>query len=420
MRDVVITGLGVVSPIGVGRAEFAAALAEGKSGVGPISQFDASALPVRIGAEIRDYDAKRYVKPRKSLKVMCREIQIAFGAAEMAWEEAVPEGADPERLGVILGADFIYGELPELEAAYRACLVGGEFDFSRWGGDALSELTPLWMLKYLPNMAACHIGIARDARGPNNTIVLGEASSLLAISEGARIIERGAADVMIVGGVSSRLHPAAIAYRTSDQLSHRNDDPQRASRPFDAQRDGMVNGEGAGALVLESLEHARRRGAKILGRVLGAASRFEPGLPNGPLAPGQAIRAALAAALRDAALKPEEVGYVSAHGVSTLERDRAEAGAIREVLGDAPVTALKSYFGNAGAASGAVEAVAGLLALERGEIPVTLNYEHPDPECPVCVVAGQPRPIDRPTVALLGHNTMGQAATVIFGGPVTP
>jgi 3-oxoacyl-[acyl-carrier-protein] synthase II len=318
---------------------------------------------------------------------------------------------------VILGADFIYGELPELEAAYRGCLVAGEFDFSRWGGHALSELTPLWMLKYLPNMAACHIGIARDARGPNNTIVLGEASSLLAISEGARIIERGAADAMIVGGISSRLHPAALAYRASDQLSHRNDDPQRASRPFDARRDGMVNGEGAGTLVLEASEHARRRGARVLGRVLGTASRFEPGLPNGPLAPGKAIRAALAAALQDADLKPQEIGHVSAHGVSTIERDRAEAGAIRDLLGDVPVTAPKSYFGNAGAASGAVEAVVNLLALERGEIPVTLNYEHLDPECPVCVVAGRPRPIERPTVALLGHNTMGQAATVILAGP---
>lgn len=418
MGEVVITGVGVVSPIGVGREAFAAALAAGRSGVARIAQFDPSGLPVQIGAEIRDYDPKQYVRPRKSLKVMCREIQLAFGAAELAWEDAGLDAAtvDPERLGVVLGSEFLYGELDELVAPYRSCLVDGQFDFTRWGPHALSELTPLWMLKYLPNMAACHIGIAHDARGPCNSITLGEVSSMLALAEATRVIERGMADMMIAGGISSRLHPTPLVYRSNDELSHRNAEPERASRPFDAQRDGMVNGEGAAVVILESAAHAQRRGARALAQVRGASNRFQPGMPNAVLAPEIAIRASLAAALDEAQLAPSELGYVSAHGVSTVARDRSEARVIRELLGETPVTALKSYVGNIGAGAGALETVAAVLALEQRQIPATLNYEHPDPECPVNVVQ-EPRPLAQPSVALLSHNTTGQAAALILSAP---
>lgn len=416
MGSVVITGVGLVTPLGIGREAVWAALLAGQSGVRRISQFDPSGLPVQIGAEVVDYDAKQHVKPRKSLKVMCREIQMAFGAAEMAWTDAgLADGAvDPERLGVVLGSDFIYGEIDELIAPYRACIVDGRFDFSRWGQHALGEMYPLWMLKYLPNMAACHIGIARDARGPNNSITLGEVSSLLALIEAQYVIERGAADVLLVGGVSSRLQPTALVYRTSDQLSHRNDDPARASRPFDAQRDGMVNGEAAAMLVVESREHAERRGARIMAEVAATSNCFQPDMPNGPLAPGDAIARSLASALERAALAPAQLGFVSAHGVATRDRDRTEAQAIAPLIGAAPVTAPKSYFGNPGASSGALELALAALALEHGQVPATLNYEHPDPECPLHIVAGAAAPLRAPTAAVLSHNTLGQAAAVVL------
>lgn len=415
MREVVITGVGIVGPLGVGRQAFSSALAEGRSGIDRIRQFDPSALPVQIGGEVRDYDAKQYVKPRKSMKVMSRDIQIAFGAAELAWEEAgLGEGnVDPERLGVVLGSDFIYGDIEDLEGPYRSCLVNSQFNFERWGEHALSEMYPLWMLKYLPNMAACHIGISHDGRGPTNSITLGDVSSLLALDEALRVIERGAADVIISGGMGSRLHPTALVYRSRDRLSHRNDAPQQAPRPFDARRDGMVNAEGAAMLVLESREHAQRRGAKILGRLVSASSRFQPGLPNGHLAPAQAIRVSLATALQAAVLEPSRLGAIFAHGVATHERDRAEAQAIADVAGNVPVTALQSYQGNTGASSGAMAIVASVLALEKREIPRTLNYQEPDPECPINIVAHEPAPLAEPTLAVLGHNATGQAVTVV-------
>ncbi len=248
-REVVITGLGVVSPIGIGRDAFRSALREGISGVRPITLFDASQFPVRIAAEVADFDPKAYVRPRKSLKVMSREIQFGFAAADFALTDAgvQPGSVEPDRFGVVFGAEMIYCDLDELIGIYRRCIAEGRFDFSRWGESMASEMYPLWLLRNLPNMVACHVAIVHDARGPNNTIGHSDVSSLAAIAEAVRVIQRGAADVMIAGGVGARINPTSMSYRGDIDQSHRNDDPARASRPFDAGRDGLVNGEGAAA-----------------------------------------------------------------------------------------------------------------------------------------------------------------------------
>ena len=276
-RDIVITGLGVVSPIGIGCDAVWGALAAGESGIRLVYLFDASSLKVRFGGQIPDFEPKQYVRPRKSLKVMSREIQLGFAAADLALTDAgIAEATlDPDRFGVAFGNDMIYADLEDLEQTYRRSARDGRFDLHLWSEAIQEELHPLWLLKHLPNMTASHVAIAHDARGPNNSIVLGDVSGLLAIAEAASVIRRGWADVMLAGGTGCRLHPTALVARGDGLLSHRADDFQAASRPFDRYRDGLVNGEGAGVIVLEAREHADRRGAVIQGELLATASRCE-------------------------------------------------------------------------------------------------------------------------------------------------
>jgi 3-oxoacyl-[acyl-carrier-protein] synthase II len=376
-RDVVITGVGVVSPIGIGADPFWHALLAGESGIRPIDLFDSSGLTVQFGGQITGFDPKLYVRPRKSLKVMSREIQLGFAAADLAMADAgiVNDRLEPERFGVVFGNDMI------------------------------------WLLKHLPNMTASHIAIAQDARGPNNTIVLGDVSGLLAVAEAASVIERGWADVMLAGGTGSRLHPTALVARGNAQLSKRNDDFQAACRPFDLDRDGLVNAEGAGVVVLESREHADRRGARIRSRLLATAARCEPRQRQDPPT-GRGVRLVLREVLSRAGLNAASLGHVNAHGLSTIAMDRAEAQAIAAELGDTPVTAPKSSFGHAGAGTGLLELVASVLAVEADAIPPTRNYETPDPDCPIQVIhdgplSGRPR-----TAISLNFGSMGQAAAV--------
>jgi 3-oxoacyl-[acyl-carrier-protein] synthase II len=411
--EVVITGLGVVSPIGIGCAPFWDSLAAGSSGIRPIDLFDSSSLWVRFGGQIPDFDPKLYVRPRTSLKVMSREIQLGFAAADLAIADAaITAGTvEPERFGVVFGNDMIYADLEDLEGTYRRSAKDGRFDFQLWSEAIQEELHPLWLLKHLPNMTASHIAIAHDARGPNNSIVLGDVSSLLALAEAASVIERGWADVMLSGGTGCRLHPTALVARGDALLSHRADDFHRACRPFDLDRDGLVNGEGAAVVVLESRAHAERRGATVHGRLLSWASRCEPKARREGVT-GASLRQAIRAALSQADLEPDMIGHVNAHGVGTIDMDKAEATAIAAELGATPVTAPKSLFGHLGAGGGAVELVASILGLGRGLVPATLNYETPDPACPVNVVTGEPL-AGRPGTALaVNLCSTGQAAAL--------
>lgn len=418
LEEVVVTGMGVVCPIGIGPAAYWASLVEGRSGIRRQPLYaPEDDLPVPFSGDVADFDPRQHVRPRKSLKVMNRDIQLAFAAADMACADAGFQRArpEPERLGVLFGADLPTCEIAEIEPAYRACMVDGRFDFARWGSAVARELYPLWMLKYLPNMPACQVAIAQEAHGPNNTITLAEASSLAALAEAVRVLQRGQADAMIVGGTGA-VHPAMWTRFGGFPFSRHWDDPAAACRPFDRRRDGLVWGEGAAAFILETRRSAEARHATLHGRILGFASRFESRGRGQPLK-GRAIRQSIAAALAHSGLKPGEIGHVNAHGLSTRDDDRIEAQAIRVTLGDVPVTAPKSFFGNASAGAGAVEMVASLLALQQGQVPFTLNYECPDPECPIDVVCGSMRTSRAPTAMLLNHCQHGRAVALVLGGP---
>jgi 3-oxoacyl-[acyl-carrier-protein] synthase II len=417
-REIVITGLGVVSPIGLGREPFWQSLLAGRSGISTLTALDFGQVTPPIGGQVGEFDPKLYVTPRKSLKVMSREIQMGFTAARLALEDAALQagGVDPDLFGVVFGADMIYCDPEELAPAVRSCIPNGKFDFNLWGQRAMGEMFPLWMLKFLPNMPACHIAIANDARGPNNSVLAGEASSLLAFAEAMRVIQRGLADVMIAGGTACRIHPMSLLCRDERLMSSRRFDPTRAMRPFDAARDGVVYGEGAAAFVLETREHARARGRRPLARVVEYASAFEaPRRGESPR--GTAIRTSIAQVLRKAGVDAREIDHVNANGQSDVLADRVESAAIRDLLGDVPVTAPKSFFGNLGAATGAVEMAASVLALVEGRIPVTLNYEHPDVDCPVRVVHGDSQASSKRFALVLSQSTTGQAAAVLLARP---
>jgi 3-oxoacyl-[acyl-carrier-protein] synthase II len=412
-RQVVVTGLGVVCPLGVGTQAFWSALEAGQSGIDWLSETRDTESPFRYAARVKNFDAKQYVQPRKTIKVMCQEIQTAYAAAAMAMQQAgLAKGQiEPERLGVVLGSEMLFGEIEELQDVYRHCSSGGRFDPAQWGDFAFKDLFPLWMLKYLPNMAACHISIAHDARGPNNSIVEGGVSSLLAVGEATAAIERGHADAMLAGGSGSMASFSCLPFRGWTQLSKWQGEPAAASRPFDAKRSGIVPGEGAGVMLLEEREHAERRGARILARIAGCASRYEPPATPWAKRSGRAIGQSITATLNAAGLKPTDIGHVNAHGESSLEQDRLEAKAIRETLGSVPVTALKSYFGDLAAGSGAVELIASILAFEQGRIPPTRNFLEPDPECPIQVVR-QWKAMERKAALALNQSNTGQAAAV--------
>ena len=413
-RDIVITGVGVVSPIGIGGDDFWSSLAAAASGIRAIDLFDPSGLHTPFGGQIADFDPKLYVRPRKSLKVMSRDIQIGFAAADLAMADAaIPAGSlDPERFGVVVGGDMIYADIEDLELTYRRSIHDGRFDFGKWSEAIQEEVHPLWLLKHLPNMTASHIAIAHDARGPNNTIVLGDVSSLLAVGEAASMIRRGWADVMLTGGTGCRLHPTSLVARGEAPLARPYDDHRRICRPFDRDRDRMLDGEGAAIFVLESREHAERRTARIRGRLLAAASRCEPRRANRPLT-GSSLRLAMHATLEAARIGPDDLGHVNAHGSGTVETDRIEAAAIVAAVGDTPVTAPKSFFGHLGAGSGAVELAASVLGLEAGVVPPTLNYDTPDPLCPVHVVGREPLAGRAGTALATNLCSMGQAAAVL-------
>jgi 3-oxoacyl-[acyl-carrier-protein] synthase II len=410
VQEVVITGLGIVCPLGIGREAVWSALESHTSGIRRIDRLAEAGFPITIGGEVPDFDGKQYVQPRKSLKVMCRETQQAFTAAELAWADAglAEATVDPERLGVVLGANIFRSEMDELIALYRATATDGEFDFGKWKA-AFKELYPLWMLKYLPNMSACHIGIAKDARGPNNTIVEGDVSALLSIIEAADTIARGHTDLMLTGATGSLLSWVDVCWHGGARMSRNNADPAAACRPFDGNRDGFVMAEGAAAFVLESRAHAEQRGAKILGRILGYGRRAEAVAPGKSLQ-GQSIAHAIQAALQMGHVAPGEVGHVNAHGLATAADDEAEARAIEKTLGDVPVTALKGFVGNGGASCGAIELALSLISIAKNLVPPALNCEDPAFDINVSTTM---RFAKSPAFLKLSHKYTGQSVALL-------
>ncbi len=428
-RRVVITGLGIVSPIGIGPDAVWASLAAGRGGVDTVRSFPTDGLPNSAGGEVLNFDLKASALPKfrrtlgKSQKYMARDIQLAVAAAQLAVADAglLEGGVDPTRFGVDLGAGLISSELDELApAVHQASAATGTFDFHTWGRESIAMIPPIWLLKYLPNMLACHISILIDCQGPSNTITEAEAASNLAIGEASRIIARGRADVMITGGADSKIHPLSMVRMSLlDQMSHWSGEPSKACKPFDVRRDGWVPGEGAGILILEERDHALNRGARVYGEVLGFGSGCDA-RPGGGLDPqGIGTEIAVRAALKGAGLDPADVGHVNAHGAGTVASDLAESHAIRRVFGTSggvPVTALKGYLGNLVSGAGGVEVIGSLMGVNRGLVPAVLNCEQPDPECGLDLVLGAPRSAVNPIFVKTNLTRHGQAAALVIQG----
>ena len=435
-RRIVITGLGAVTPAGIGAPALAAAVCEGRSAIGPITRFDPSNHPSRVAAEVREFepadgirkDQSRYVK--KMAKVMAIDIQMAVAAANLAVldcglpvgnaaaNEPVLPTIDHTRFGMIFGTSFIPTELDDLAGPVRASYVDGRFTLKGWGSHGIPQMFPLWLLKYLPNMHACHTGILWDAQGPSNSLTVSDAGGLLALDEAGRILRRGAADWMLAGGAESRVNPLMmLRYCLVHRLATANADPAAACRPFDLDRTGQVSGEGAAVLMLEGADVAEKRGARVYAEVLGTGAGTTTAGVNACDADGRAVATAVSRAIAAAGIQPSYLGAVVAHGTAFAPQDRSEAAGLRAALGAAaktvPVTAMKGVMGNLGAASGLAELAAAILLLREGQVPPILNCARPDPEAGLALVVGKPAAL-RSKVFLVTSNAIGgQAAAAV-------
>ncbi|MCY0884996.1 MAG: beta-ketoacyl-ACP synthase II [Firmicutes bacterium] len=379
---VVVTGMGAVTPIGIGLEQFWQGLTSGVSGVGPVTSFDASPFPSRIAAEVRDFDPLRYMD-RKEVRHTDRFVQFVLAAAGEAWADAGLGEVDPERAGSIVGTGI--GGMSTLIDQHITLLDRGP-----------GRISPFFIPMMIANIASGRLAINYGLNGPNVTTVSACASSGHAVGDAMRAIQWGEADVMLTGGTEAAVIPIAFAgFCAMKALSTRNDDPAHASRPFDRQRDGFVMGEGAGFLVLESERHARARGARIYAELVGYGRSADAYHVVEPHPEGLGAALAMRRALQDAGLAPEDVDYINAHGTATPKGDIAETLAIKRVFGDyayrLPVSSTKSSTGHLLGAAGAVEMVASILALTKQVVPPTINLEEPDPECDLDYVPNQPR-----------------------------
>ena len=403
MRErVAITGVGVVSPIGVGSAEFTAALRAGRSGATAITAFDCAGFDTRIAAEVDDrrFDPGAYVEPRKLVKHMSRSARFAVAAAAMARRESGLGGGDvdPYRVAVSLGAggmgpvdlDLVGAQASATIACSRG-QASDELDIPAFARVFRERTNPISMLRGLPNLAAAHVAIQQDARGPNNTITTACSAGTQAIGEGMRAIQHGDADVVFAGGTDAMINPVGVlGFSMLGTLSRRNDEPARASRPFDAARDGFVIGEGAAVVVLERESLARARGARVLAELAGYGCTCDAYRITDERPDAEAAVRAMRHCLADAGASTADVGYINAHGTGTQMNDVTETRAVRALFGRAghvpPMSSTKSMIGHLLAAAGAAELAASVLALGAGFLPPTINFEAPDPACDVdCV-----------------------------------
>lgn len=386
-RRVVVTGLGVVSPLGSDVETFWSRLVAGESGIGPVTRFDVSKYDTRIGGEVREFRAEDFLD-KKEIRRADLFVQYAIGATAQAVKQAgvSADTVDPNRYGVVVGSGI--GGIATFEDQHRTLLEKGP-----------SRVSPFFIPMMISDMASGQVSIQYGAKGPNYCTVSACSSGAHAVGDAFRIIQNNEADVMISGGAEAPITPVSFAgFCSMKAMSTRNDEPQKASRPFDAQRDGFVMGEGAGVLVLEELEHARRRGAKILAEIVGYGATGDAHHMTAPAPEGEGAARAMRAAIRDSGLDLESFGYLNAHGTSTPLNDKFETQAIKSVFGDQakklPVSSTKSMTGHLLGAAGGLETIICVLALERHKLPPTINYENPDPDCDLDYVPNTARAVE--------------------------
>ncbi len=430
---VVITGLGAITPLGLTVTDMWAGLCAGDCGIGTITAFDPVGFNCKLAGQVPDYKIQKYVPRthRKAIKLMSRDIELAVIAANEALVHSglVTKGIDPEnvnidpeRVAINLGAGFISCDLVELAPAVAASATDGKFDTRKWGKDGLELVTPLWLLKYLPNMLACHIGIIHDIRGPSNSITCAEASAHLAITEAAQIIARGDTDIALAGGAEAKVNPMIMIRQCllKRVTGENNDEPASACRPFDADAKGSVFGEAAGIVILENLENAQRRGAKIYAEVVGTGQSNNINPVYEHLEPdGYGLQIAIEKAMADAQIEPKDLGLIIPHGTGIAADDLAEAKAIQAALGDAAaktaVWPTKSMLSNTGAASGAIDLVAAVCAITDGRIPAAKNCDRKADGCNLNIVK-QPQETDIRYALCCSYTYGGQTAAVVLKG----
>ncbi len=408
-RRVVITGIGSLSACGLGYEPLWEMTLAGQSAIRELPDFSSNGSPVRVGGVIPNFLPEQFVKTRKSLKVMSRDIQLAVAASGLAVADSGIqwETLDRTRAGVVLGSGLINNELEELGAGIKQSLdEAGKFQMKRFGREGIRALYPLWLLKYLPNMPACHISILHGLKGPNNTLTTSSTGCIQAVGEAYRVIQRDDADVMLVGASDSKLNPLGLSrLHLLGLLSERNHIPEKAYRPFDRARDGIVVGEGAGIFVLEEKNHAVKRGARIYGEILGYGALFHSRTRS------------MQHALKEAGRDLKEISFVHAHGSGVPQEDVSEARSIAEIFSNGSsrvlVTASKSVTGHLIDAVGTTELSLALLSLQRKLLPPVANLEEPDPQCNLNFVTGKPEPIEGGSFLLHGFGFGGQSAALV-------
>lgn len=386
-RRVVITGIGLLSPLGIGAQKNWHALVEGKSGIGLISRFDASSYSTRIAGEVRNFNPLEFID-KKEVRKMDLFIQFAMAAAHLAVEDSSLElGAlEGDRCGVYIGSGI--GGISSIEENHKILLTKGP-----------DRVSPFFLIASIINEAAGQVSIRYRAKGPNSATATACSTSTHAIGDSFRIIARGDADLMLAGGSEAPISPLGVAgFCAMRALSTRNEEPQKASRPFDAKRDGFVMGEGAGVLVLEELGMALKRGAKIYAEIIGYGMSGDAYHVTAPSLDGGGAMSAMQRALEDAGIRPQEVSYINAHGTSTPYNDKIETLAVKGVFGEHAyrigINSTKSMIGHLLGAAGAAEAIVSALALKNQIMPPTINYEYPDPECDLDYVPNKARPAE--------------------------
>ncbi len=406
-RRVVVTGVGAVTPVGNTAEEFWAALLQGKSGIGPITRFDAGPLPTKIAGEVKGFDSLRFIDKKDDRK-FDPFLKYAIACAAMAVEDAGlnVERVDRTRFGVLVGSGI--GGITTLLESHKVLLEKGP-----------DRVSPFFIPMLIINMASGLISMRFGAKGPNSSIVTACATGNHAIGDAMKIIQRNDADVMIAGGSEAIILPLTFAgFCQMKAMSTRNDEPTRASRPFDAARDGFVCGEGGGLLVLESLDHALARDARIYAEVVGYGMTGDAHHMTAPDPEADGAARAMSLAVRDAGIEPSTVGYINAHGTSTPYNDKSETMAIKRVFGEharkLAVSSTKSMTGHLLGAAGGIEAIATALAIHHGVLPPTINYENPDPDCDLDYVPNQARKQDVEIALSNAFGFGGTNATLVF------